>query len=381
MSGWIQRHPLAYVAITVALLLTGWEALALRFTLPPANKAPLDTLTVDLYDADEKPATGAKPRLMILGNSQVHYVRDHEDSETYGFPSQLAAKLESQGRLVEVADLSAGGQQVVESLAILIDTFDRVRPDHVVLGLGLANMRGTTIPQQLASTCDWPLIRRTTTELGGERSLSPHLAQSLLQLYSPSVPQVVAHDPTIQEQIDASIADWLVDHSAAVRHRSVMSQWVVKLPGDLEREARMLWRKQVRKQLKARTYDAGPHYELSLAAVQFMAAYCRREQVPFTVISMPYHPSCEPIVYSLADEQQLDADLQRMADHRTIAWHDLSQVLAPEHFGTFQDGSVDGLHFLATGHARLAEVAAEHLRVHSTNTIATTVEDGHSSRR
>lgn len=380
--GWINRHPLTYTAIVVMGLLTGWECLAWRFTLPPPNKAPLETLELTLHDPGKPRVTPveSQPRLLILGNSQIHYVRDHDDSKTYGFPAQLAASLKEQGRCVEVADLSLGGQQVVESLAILIDTFERVRPDHVVLGVGLANMRGTTIPSQLASSCDWNHIRQATTDLCGDR-IDPEIAQSLLQLYSPSTTQTVAHDPTIQEQLDESIAAWLTDHSAAVRHRSVMSQWVTKLPGDLEREVRMSWRKNVRKQLKARTYDAGPNYELSLATVQLMAAYCQQRRVPFTVISMPYHPACEPIVYVPADEQRLDADLQQLADRQEITWLDLTQALQPEHYGTFQDGSIDGLHFLATGHARLAEAAAPQLGRLLTGSVTAVIEERTPSRQ
>lgn len=375
--GWVNRHPLAYTATVVAVLLSGWECLSWRFTTPPPNKAPLEALTLKLHDPDGPAATptDVPPRLLILGNSQIHYVRDHDDSQTLGFPAQLEAMLKNQGRSVEVADLSAGGQQVVESLAVLIDTFERVRPDHVVLGLGLANMRGTTIPPQLVTACDWNHIRQVTADLCGNR-VAPAISQSLLQLYSPSVPQTVAHDPTIQEQLDSLIGDWLTDHSAAVRHRGVMAGWVAKLPGDLEREVRMAWRKKVRKQFKARTYDAGPNYELSLTAVQLMAAYCQQRQVPFTVISMPYHPSCEPIVYLPADEQRLDGDLQQLAERRVITWLDLSQVLQQEHFGTFQDGSIDGLHFLAAGHARLAETAAPQLG----RLMTATVEEQTTSR-
>lgn len=382
MGGWVQRHPLAYITITVALILAGWEGLASRFTVPPPNPAPLETLSLSLYDNETNPIkrSHVHPRLLILGNSQVHYVRDREDGDVTGFPAQLARVLRDHDCPVEIADLSAGGQQVVESLAILIDTMDRVRPDQVVLGLGLANMRGTTIPQQLVTSCDWERIRQTTTALT-EGRVDPVIGQVLLQLYSPRVPEQDTHDPTIQEQLDQQIAGWLADHSAAVRHRSVMSQWVTQLPGDLEREVRMAWKKQVRKQHKARTYDAGPNYSVSLAAVQLMAAYCRERQIPFTVVSMPFYPDCDPIVYVPADEQQLDHDLQQLVDRDEIMWLDLSLALLPEHFGQFQDGSIDGLHFLATGHARLAETAAPLLRPQLSPRVADHVTSSPASRR
>ena len=371
MGGWVQRYPLPYVVITVSLILAGWECLASRFTVPPPNKTPLETLSLPLYEAETSPThrSHLHPRLLILGNSQIHYVRDREDSEVTGFPAQLARVLTEQDCPVEIADLSAGGQQVVESLAILIDACDRVRPEHVVLGLGLANMRGTTIPQQLVTSCDWERIRQTTTGLSDER-IDPELTKDLLQLYSPSVPVADTHEPTIQERLDQQIAGWLTDHSAAIRHRSVMSQWVTQLPGDLEREVRMLWKKQVRKQSKARTYDAGPNYAVSLASVQLMAAYCQERGIPFTVISMPFYPDCEPVVYVPADERQLDSDLQQLVDRDEIQWLDLSLALLPEHFGTFQDGSIDGLHFLAAGHARLAETAVPLLKPRLSERVA-----------
>jgi hypothetical protein len=356
---WIKRHPVSYTAVTVAALLIAWEAFARQFTLPPPNPAPLDTLSLPLYSADAPAADRAKslPRVLILGNSQVHYVRDQEDVATYGFPARLQAELAKHHRPAEIADLSAGGQQVAESLAILVDTFGCVRPDHVVLGLGLANMRGTTIPAHLVKACDWNRIRAEVTGLLDERT-TVEAQRELLHLYHPPQETTIARELTIQEQLDEQFADWLTDHTATVRHRTVMSQWVTKLPSDLEREVRMTWRKQVKKQFKARTYDAGPNYALSLTTVQLMAEYCRRQRVPFTVILMPYQPRCTPIVYVQEDEQRLHADLQQMVERGDIRRIDLSQLLHPEHFGTFADGSPDGLHYHASGHAVLAETVA-----------------------
>lgn len=362
MVDWVKRHPLAYVAVTVPVMLIAWELFARQFTVPAPTLPPLAALSIPLYEATRESAVrlSPQPRLLILGNSQIHYVRDQDDVQTYGFPAQLQRVLTERGMPTEVADLSEGGQQVVESLAILIDTFDRVRPDHVVLGLGLANMRGTTIPPQLVSALDWDLVR-TKTERHFDERIAPEISASLLQLYSPPKDAVVAHDPTIQEQLDERLADWLMDHAATVRHRSVMSQWVTKLPGDLEREVRMAWRRKARGQFKARTYDAGPNYELSLAVVRIMAYFCREQHVPFTVITMPFHPSCTPILYVPRDAHRLNSDLEQLADQGNIRRLDLQQLLGPEHFSTFQDGSPDGLHFLATGHARLATEVGEQL--------------------
>ncbi len=364
MVDWVKRHPLAYVAVAVPVLLLAWELFARQFTTPEPARPPLAALSIPLYEprSETSPRRNPQPRLLILGNSQIHYVRDQDDVETYGFPAQLQAELAKQRQPTEVADLSEGGQQVVESLAILIDTFDRVRPDHVLLGLGLANMRSTTIPPQLIDALDWERIR-TVTEKHVDSQMTPNITGTLLQLYSPAKDMAAAHDPTIQEQLDERIADWLVDHSATVRHRLVMSQWVAKLPGDLEREVRMAWRKKARGQFKARTYDAGPDYELSLAVVRIMADFCREERIPFTVIVMPFHPSCEPTLYVPADEQRLTADLDQLAQSGVIHRLDLRHLLGPEHFGTFQDGSPDGLHFLATGHALLGQEVATHLKL------------------
>ncbi len=360
MGNWVQRHPLAYVAVTVPLLLGGWELLARQFTPPVPVQPPLAALSIPLDPPEHNSAEfRPQPRVMILGNSQIHYVRDQEDVQTYGFPARFQTALVEQGTPAEVADLSAGGQQVLESLAILIDTFDRVRPDHVMLGLGLANMRGITIPPQLVEFCDWAHIQETAQRHLPDR-IDPNIQHSLSQLYNPPREHVSAHDPTIQEQLDEQISDWLVDRSATVRHRSVMAQWLAKLPGDLERDVRQLWRKKARGQFKARTYDAGPNYDLSLAVVQIMAAFCREKQVPFTVIVMPFHPTCDPILYVREDEERLTADLDGLTSRGELQRIDMRSLLGPEHFGTFPDGSPDGLHFLASGHAVLGRAVAEH---------------------
>lgn len=366
MRNWVQRHPLVYVAVTVSLLLGGWELLARQFTPPAPVQPPLAALSIALYPPEHNSAErfSPQPRVMILGNSQIHYVRDQEDVQTYGFPARFQMAMAERGTPAEVADLSAGGQQVLESLAILIDTFDRVRPDHVMLGLGLANMRGITIPSQLIEFCNWAHIRETT-----QRHLPDHIDPSiqltLSQLYNPPCEHSSDHDPTIQEQLDEQIAEWLVDRSATVRHRSVMAQWLAKLPSDLERDVRQLWRKKARGQFKARTYDAGPNYDLSLAVVQIMAAFCREKQVPFTVIAMPFHPACEPILYVPDDELRLITDLRQLEADATLRCVDLRLLLGPQHFGAFPDGSPDGLHFLATGHALLGRAVAEHFSLPS----------------
>ncbi len=362
MVDWVKRHPLAYVAVSVPLLLLAWELFARQFTTPEPARPPLAALTIPLYESQDDATVrrSLHPRLLILGNSQIHYVRDQDDVQRYGFPAQLQTVLVEQRTPMEVADLSEGGQQVVESLAILIETFDRVRPDHVMLGLGLANMRGITIPPQLVTSLDWEHVRKITREHLGDQPAA-EIVTTLLQLYHPQQDAIVPHDPTIQEQLDERIAEWLDDHAAAIRHRSVMSEWVAKLPGELEREVRMTWRKKARGQFKARTYDAGPNYELSLAIVRIMADFCREKQVPFTVIAMPFHPSCEPMLYVPHDESRLVADLQQLTERAAIRRLDLRSLLGPEHFGTFPDGSPDGLHFLMTGHALLAKAVANHL--------------------
>lgn len=364
MVAWVQRNPLLYVAVTVPLLLFAWEWFARQFTTPAPAQPPLAALTLPLYDCkDEAPARlSPHPRLLILGNSQIHYVRDQANVQQYGFPAKLQEALATQQTPMDVADLSEGGQQVVESLAILIDTFDRVRPDHVVLGLGLANMRGITIPPQLASSLDWEAVRAVTRR-HCDGQVEPELATTLLQLYHPPQDTVVPHEPTIQEQFDECIADWLDESTATVHQRLVMADWVAKLPGHLERDVRQLWRKKARGQFKARTYSAGPHYELSLAAVELMAAYCREKDVPFTIIAMPFHPTCEPILYVPDDEHRLMADLHELETQSGIQLLDLRGLLDAQCFGTFPDGSPDGLHYLASGHARLGTEVAKYFQV------------------
>lgn len=352
---WARRHSLVYVAAAFCVWLGLWEGIA---RLDKPFESPLEQLAATgfpLADAAEDAANEGQPRLLILGNSQIHSVRDRSDVRRHGFPTRLRERLAEQGVATDVADLSAGGQQVTESLALLLDSFDRVRPDHVLLGVGLVNLQPAEIRPQLVRSCDWDRIHERL-RASVPTDVSTQTRARLTELLMPEGVSLSAHAPTIQEQLDERLAAWLRGWSAAVRNRDRMYDRLIHRP--IQRDLQKAFRREVRQDQLAMTVAAGPDHDAALAAVRAMAAFCDSRRVSMTVVLMPFDDNGTPRAYADEDEKQLRGDLETLAMTDGFRVLDVSRLLGPEHFGEYTDGSRDCFHFKASGHALLgAEVA------------------------
>jgi len=99
-----------------------------------ASWAPLNSLG---YRGPEPAVPKVRPRLLLLGDSQVEAVSTHDYAAAPG--PQLQRHLGARGHAWEVVGLAAAGWGTDQQLIALQHHFDRLRPDAVVLFSTLEN--------------------------------------------------------------------------------------------------------------------------------------------------------------------------------------------------------------------------------------------------
>ena len=348
-----RRPGLAYALVVFLLALAGWNAFATSVGDAATGRwITDDRLWADGSEGaelarllDELPAPSER-RVVVLGSSQMKVVQGEPGARTAATGGQLARRL---GPGWEVLDLSAGGQQTLESLVVLHALFERTRPDSVVLGVGGFSMRRDDVREELKSQ---------PRDLGALRSWtagSEPLA-SVFSAFGSAADDGEARAATVQEQIDDGIAAAL-GRVPAIAHRSTLYDRVIDTP--LRRDLMGWITRHLTSRKTARAYPLSSKYPISLAAVRSMAARCAAAEVPFHVVALPFDGVREPIVYDEADVARISADLAAIEG---VHFVDLTKLLGPEHFGDYVDGSRDALHYDRAGHELVAEALAPRIR-------------------
>ncbi len=351
------RPGLGYGMTGLILLLAAWNGFAAGF----GDEAAEGWVVHGNYRADGSEGThlsslvsrlpaANRPRLLVLGNSQMKTVKREEvEDRRLGLGGQLAERLER----FDVIDLSSGGQQAAESLVVLANVIEPVEPDVVLLGVGGFSMRKATVRPRLAAQ----LTATGALEASLEGAPSPWVAQTArlrasLGSGDPEVRGASSRGETVQASVDAQLGSWL-DRLPAVRHRGRLYDELIDRPF---RRDGMRWLSQrVGGARLARTIVLTSGFDASIASVGLAARICEQRGIPLVLVQMPYDATRPPIVYRPEEAERLLGALkaiQRAVKSAVIV--DLSDALAPERFGEYVDGSRDALHFDRNGHRELS---------------------------
>jgi hypothetical protein len=346
----IRVGKLVYALAGTVLLLGSWEAFAHRFS-GTAGLRKIGPVMQDASNNDELDRAlralppPAAPRILLLGSSQIDTVKNGSGTPGEAIPFRLSRALDAAGVAYEVLDLSGPGQQVIESMAILIGSAAETRPAAVVLGVGLFSMLRPEVRESLPAALDMQAVRAAVAD--------PALLSAL--------PAAAAGGAvTVQDRIDARLGTWLAARLVMVDRRRVMFNELINTPlrGDFVAYVQRNWQRS----RTARTYEIGPGYASGLAALEVVAQWSARANVPCVLVILPYESTREPVVYPPATQARVTADLQAIAGRTGAVVLDLGQALTPGDFGTFLDGSPDGLHFDARGHEIVGRAMAEAVR-------------------
>jgi hypothetical protein len=345
----------------LAVLLLGWNAFATRFD-PSASALRTTGLVYDRAARDLRLTLAAlprpaQPRVAVFGSSQIAVVKRGPQDSLESMPHRLADALAAAGRPTEVVDLSDGGQQLVESMAVDYATRDVTHASAVVVGVSLFAMTGLDVRATLFEHVDGhavvEAIRRALPP-----GADPDTVAALLAWSRSLPPPAPTRKRTIQERTDLAIGGWLDRHVAAYAYRQAMYRELIDAPVRLAiaRGARAR-----HGQTLSSSYAIGPAYAPSLLALELLQRSATDRGVPFLVVLLPFDHARPPIPFDPATQARVAADVGAIALRGGQPVLDLGDLLGSEHFGAYEDGSPDNLHFDAAGHELVARRIAERI--------------------
>lgn len=332
------------------LLLCAWETVARVYfrETPPLGLGA--SVAFDQTGNEDLPASLARippspsGRILVLGSSQIRTVKGSESPEV-SLPARLAARENLGGRLV--IDLSTGGQQVIESSLLMLTAARSLEVDAVVLGLGIFSTQRITVREKL---------RRSLHQAPGLRSRLPapgELPASLREALgeAPASSGGASVEKTVQDRIEERLADW-VGGLRFVSRRQEMYEALVHLP--LERDLAAWVKARVLGRRTSRTYHLPSHLDRTLETLEHACRVLREEKIPVLLALLPHNRNQDPVPYPPEEQERFREALGSFARESGIRLLDLGDQLNSAHFGSYQDGSPDGFHFTAEGHALLA---------------------------
>jgi hypothetical protein len=345
----------------LAVLLFAWNAFATRFD-PSASTFRVTGLVFDRAARDLRLTLAAlpppaHPRVAVFGSSQIAVVKRGPQDSLESMPHRLADALAADGRTAEVVDFSDGGQQLVESMAVDYATRDAAQASAVVVGVSLFGMTRVDVRATLFEHVDGhavlDAIRRALPPDTDSETVAALLAWS--QSLPPPAP---ARPLTIQERSDLAIGGWLDRHVAAYANRQAMYRALIDTPIRLatERSARARTGATI-----SSSYAIGRAYAPSLLALELLRRSAAARGAPFLVVLLPFDHARAPIPFDPATQARVAADVGAIAARGGQPVLDLGDLLGSEHFGTYEDGSPDNLHYDAAGHELVARRIAERI--------------------
>jgi hypothetical protein len=354
---------LVYAVAAFALLAVAWNGFAHRF-----DQAELSMRrNGDVFErAALNPAwtiaalpAPILPRIAVFGSSQIAVVKSPTVDPLQATPHQLRIALADQGLPVEIVDFSEGGQQTIESLLLYLATRSVARPRAIVIGLSLFSMLRLEVRPTLVAGIDATAVRRTLRALLPDDA-DPRAAESLLSWSRSGEQRVTSRGKTIQERMDAAIADWLGTRVAAFANRQAMFDALIDQP--IRRDLASFVTRSMRQQSTARTYEIGGEFRAAVLAVETLARAAREDGTPLVVVMMPFDDTRPPVPFTEPTQARVRSTLEASARAAEFTLLDLSHALASKDFGSFVDGSPDNLHFDPAGHTQVARRIANAVR-------------------
>jgi hypothetical protein len=352
-------------ALIAIVAVAGWEFFARGFSGVAVGARVSGAVSQDASGNDdigrtlaELPARTA-PRIVIFGSSQIDVVKGEPEPSPNAMPFQLSAALHAKGIDHSIVDLSGPAQQVFESMGILLAEQGRLKPSVVVIGVGLFSMLSNDIRPAIAAAVNLHAVRSELAELPDSALTSA--ARAMLFSALPAGTAIKA-DSTIQQRSDSRLEGWLRGHLAMVANRRAMYNRLVDQP--LRRDLVQLIQRRRGAIRTARSYEPNERYPASLAAIEAVGAVLLRAGIPFIVCILPTEHTRQPAPYSQETAMRVASDLRAAAERYGFQVVDVNHALAAADFGEYEDGSPDGLHYRARGHALVADsLAARILRL------------------
>ena len=279
---------------------------------------------------------GEGERVLILGSSQLVTLRD--DRRLVSYPRRVDKVLERMApRPATVYNLAIGGMTARERAIVLDRALEVERFDDVVLCL-----------------TPWDLERPTVrSSLDTRGRLEPARKEA----------DPAPGPPRVNAAIERTVRRALAAGTGFFSHRAAIRAWIAQTGGkgqvvagsQAERAARAVL---YRFDEEATGRIEGQGKEL----VSRLAERSRRHGFRGLVVITPRRPDPEHPLYDPEAERHFRAMLAAECRREGLGFLDASELLDASHYGLYEFGEmrgrIDGLHFDAQGHARLAEALA-----------------------
>jgi hypothetical protein len=356
---------LAWCLLVLVVLALAWEHYARSFSAHSGVAHALESLGAvhyvpagvnDLKRVLEEMPAPRRPRVLVLGSSQIATVKEGERPQS--MPFVIQREMTGKAGPSEVVDLSAGGQATIEGTLVLLGSLPVVRPDAVVIGVSLYSMQGVAVRESILAAFDVGRLADLVRE-DAPADVPPPVLHQLLAFRQQASQPVHSRGETIQQKLDRRLAVWLEARSAAVRYHEVMYDELLDIP--IRRDLVAYVKRNYQGIRVASNYGIVSAYAPSMAAIEVVSRQCARQGIPLLVVALPYDASIDPIPYPPKDQEQFIGDMTRMSASDRFELLDESRALTHEDFGVFVDGSPDGLHFRAHGHEVVGGAIARRL--------------------
>ncbi len=296
------------------------------------------------------------PRIVVYGSSQIATVRGESDGGVHTTPHLLSEELSKRGLAVEVADFSDGGQVLLESLIVHFGSRAVSKPSVLVIGVSLFSMQRQVVRPTLIEALDVAEVRDAVRAAVPDGRQANEV-DAILEWSDRAAPSAAPRHKSIQQQLDVRIATWLTAHVPAYANRQVMFNELIDTP--IRRDLlRWIQRRNVEEKT-ATHYPIGDGYPIALLALETIARAARDTNTQLLVVVLPFDDDRPPIPFEPDTQARILGDLEALTARTGSALLDLGHLLPSEHFGDFQDGSPDNLHYDADGHARVGARIAE----------------------
>jgi|GEM_PF-2647817 len=348
------------IAVTgLALLLLVWNLFSQKFTLsagaPAALTGPVYFDTS--YNENSKWFLSSLPakknkRILIFGSSQIFIVKSQDSSAYKSIPHQIHDHLASPSDW-DVICYASAAQQVIESLLLLLGSSQVIKPDIVVMGVGLFSMQGTIPRKRLLEDFDPRVLTASLRQYLGDNA-SQALVESISS-YADEMPKPREVKKSLRQEYE----EWLMGSLKAlpmVANRQLMFDELLDKP--VRRDLIAFIKRHGTGVRVARTVNIGPAYEPSLTAIRAAAGFCKTNNIRLLVVVLPFESTRPPVACLPETHTRIMHDLSSLSQAGGFELLDLGYLLDASYYGDYQDGSPDNFHFSSEGHRLVGQAIA-----------------------
>ena len=298
------------------VLLIAWNFFSAGFSpkTPQASQQSHMPVFMDSTNNEDIPAFIAslplknKNRALILGSSQLFIIKNYTQNEL-SIPFYVYESLKVK-KDWDIVSLASGGQFISESCLILLDTYEKLKPDVAVIAFSLFSMQGVMPKPRLLEKIDAAAMEKTI--LANTTKDSDRAAVTILTSFKNTpAAETQKKQQSLLQKTESRISGYLENWLPMVANRQKMYDLLIDKP--IRRDLVSAAKRNLTKVTVARTYEIGESYAPSITAIEIAAAFCKKNDISLIVLVLPFESTREPVAYRPETQKRILGDLQQRA--------------------------------------------------------------------